>query len=300
MVVAQTVQLDAGDEFSRLQGFFLSEKQRSADLLQIAYTKNRPYKMRFASALVQADRDSRAQLETAVGSLGPEACLLYVDCYRADETPLPVRSALSVDPSGPSSSSQPLAASSSGSHGSQLVHQSFCVPTTCASATVPRKLLQSEQKFGALFRLPTPGGDTFRHSGRSICELVAVSAAHHGRELEDGRRQDMCHLGGSNRFSVQDQARRAGAGGQQRSQREGCSAGPDLQGSVLDTVAIPLPGAHDCNRHQEMYEFGKHHGVRTSPFGARGQLRNRDPHIQGGARGGHSRAPRHPLRPTAP
>lgn len=70
-VVAQTVQLDAGDEFSRLQGFFLSEKQRlttgqaTADLLQIAYNKIGPTRCgsraRWCKQIGIAGRSSKLQ-----------------------------------------------------------------------------------------------------------------------------------------------------------------------------------------------------------------------------------------------
>eukprot|EP00972_Heterocapsa_arctica_P005488 810497-Heterocapsa_arctica.AAC.1 len=66
----------------------------------------------------------------------------------SDETPLRVRAESDPTQLGAShhASTQHQAA------GHHIVHLEYPVPNVCASATIPRKLLQSEGKFGMLFR----------------------------------------------------------------------------------------------------------------------------------------------------
>lgn len=165
---AERSHADMTDDFGRLHNFFLTPDQRlatgqaAATILGVDYKKLRSCKTRLASALVQADRDSRAQLEAAIGALGSEACLLYVDAFRSDETPLPTRAALPAAPSVQEGPSLPQGGELAEiSDKDRLTHHSYNVPLCSGSATVSRKLLQSEQKFGMLLRAPASGEAKF-------------------------------------------------------------------------------------------------------------------------------------------
>ena len=154
--LAEDAHLAAADAFSRMQAFFLRPgKQQvatlkaSAEIVGVDVKQLSSYQIRLASACVHADRDTRSRLEAAIVSSTPqESLLLYVDCYRSDETPLRVR----AQPEPAHLFHHSGSASTQTEAGHRIVHLEYPVPNFCAGATVPRKLLQSEGKFGMLFR----------------------------------------------------------------------------------------------------------------------------------------------------
>lgn len=112
--------------------------------------KQLSYKKRLAFAAAISERESRAAIEGAlVRTLPKENLLLYVDCYRADETPMRVRTA-SITPTVAEAAQRDVAAE--GTNQPDLLQLAFPAKGKSEPASLPRKLLQSEQKYGLLVR----------------------------------------------------------------------------------------------------------------------------------------------------
>jgi hypothetical protein len=109
---------------------------------------------RLAATIVHFDRAAKYSLEAAVvNSCASTDLLLYVDCYRSDETPMQVRSSSSIATLG----SPPIAADAlvvpAHAQLSVALQQLFPLLESGEKCNITRKLLQSETKFGILFKV---------------------------------------------------------------------------------------------------------------------------------------------------
>lgn len=131
-------------------------QRRARDAARKRLQRNRPLQEALAEQPVH--RASRAALEGCMASAVPQAGrLVYVEAYRADETPLRVRTSSLVAASDVQVGAATRGEIVAQGLGPEVCHLLFPAGRSADDSTVPRKPLQSQQQFGILVERPGGG-----------------------------------------------------------------------------------------------------------------------------------------------
>jgi hypothetical protein len=111
------------------------------------------YTKRLAATIVSFDRAAKHSLESAiVNSCSSDDLLIYVDCYRSDETPMKVRSSSNLATTSPRLLVDSRVVLPAQDQLSMVLQQLFPILSAGEKCAITRKLLQSETKFGIVFK----------------------------------------------------------------------------------------------------------------------------------------------------